>query len=72
MSTQTTTTLQCYTKCSLDGEREELLPSSLEGVGGSSLLMLSLSSLAPSLPIEMESEKMREEVKELIGAMWIE
>ena len=33
--------------------------------------MLSLSSLAPSLRIEMESEKMREEVKELIGTMWI-
>ena len=35
------------------------------------LLLLPLSSLAQSLPIE-ESEKTREEVKEVRGTMWIE
>ena len=36
------------------------------------MLPLSLSSLAPSLPIEKESEKTIEEVKEVRGTMWIE
>ena len=36
------------------------------------LLLLPLSSLALSLPIEKESERTREEVKEVRGTMWIE
>ena len=61
------------TKCSLDRERGELLPSLLPKVGGTSVLrLLPLSSLALSLPTEKESEKMREEVKEVRGTMRIE
>ena len=36
------------------------------------LLLLPLSSLALSLPIEKESEKTRKEVKEVRSTRWIE
>ena len=61
----------CYTKYSLEGEREELLLPTLEA-GDTSALTLSPPLLALSLPIEKESEKTREEVKEVGGTMWIE
>ena len=63
---QTTNTLLCYTKCSLDGERGEMLSSSLNAIGGTSVVMLlPPPSIALSLTIEKQREKMREEVKEV-------